>query len=299
MLDSDLATETGAMARARYLTPTNAFREKLPPVPAVMFTAERDSALAPDAPTGMAACDIADRLASPVPATTPLLLARYVNIRAGDSLSTSLRATVEIYYVIRGSGETASGADRIAWSQGDVFCLPGGSGTHHRAMADAVLWCVTNEPEVGFHRLEPPAAGAAVIAPCASRRPRSGATSMRCARPATIRTHRQGRHFRHCRLREDAERHAVDDAGAELAGAGPGAAGAPAQFRRRDPADRRRTLLLDDRRAAGRLVALRDDGHPPAAAHSHHNEGGGLATFLIVQDGGLYYHCRTIGFSFT
>ena len=37
---------------------------------------------------------------------------------------------------------------------------------------------------------------------------------------------------------------------------------------------------------------------PPTAAHSHHNEGDGVATFLIVQDGSLYYHCRTIGFSF-
>ena len=37
---------------------------------------------------------------------------------------------------------------------------------------------------------------------------------------------------------------------------------------------------------------------PATAAHSHHNGGGGLATFLIVQDGGLFYHCRTIGFSF-
>ena len=37
---------------------------------------------------------------------------------------------------------------------------------------------------------------------------------------------------------------------------------------------------------------------PPVAYHSHHNEGGGLAKFLIVQDGGLYYHGRTMGFSF-
>ena len=37
---------------------------------------------------------------------------------------------------------------------------------------------------------------------------------------------------------------------------------------------------------------------PPTAAHSHHNDGDRLATFLIVQDGGLFYHCRTIAFSF-
>jgi gentisate 1,2-dioxygenase len=37
---------------------------------------------------------------------------------------------------------------------------------------------------------------------------------------------------------------------------------------------------------------------PPTAFHSHHNEGSELALFLIVQDGGVYYHCRTMGFSY-
>jgi gentisate 1,2-dioxygenase len=38
---------------------------------------------------------------------------------------------------------------------------------------------------------------------------------------------------------------------------------------------------------------------PPVSAHSHHNDGDRLAKFLIVQDGGLYYHARTMGFEFT
>jgi gentisate 1,2-dioxygenase len=37
---------------------------------------------------------------------------------------------------------------------------------------------------------------------------------------------------------------------------------------------------------------------PPTAFHSHHNDGNELALFLIVQDGGVYYHCRTMGFSY-
>jgi gentisate 1,2-dioxygenase len=37
---------------------------------------------------------------------------------------------------------------------------------------------------------------------------------------------------------------------------------------------------------------------PPAHLHSHHNEGRERATFLIVQDGGLHYHTRTMGFSY-
>jgi gentisate 1,2-dioxygenase len=36
---------------------------------------------------------------------------------------------------------------------------------------------------------------------------------------------------------------------------------------------------------------------PPGTFHSHHNDGDEVALFLIVQDGGLYYHARTMGFS--
>ena len=37
---------------------------------------------------------------------------------------------------------------------------------------------------------------------------------------------------------------------------------------------------------------------PATAVHSHHNEGARRATFLIVQDGGIYYHTRALGFAF-
>jgi gentisate 1,2-dioxygenase len=37
---------------------------------------------------------------------------------------------------------------------------------------------------------------------------------------------------------------------------------------------------------------------PPGEPHSHHNEGDRQARFLIVQDGGLHYHARTMGFDF-
>ena len=37
---------------------------------------------------------------------------------------------------------------------------------------------------------------------------------------------------------------------------------------------------------------------PPVSVHSHHNEGTAQAKFLIVQDGGIYYHARAMGFEF-
>ena len=37
---------------------------------------------------------------------------------------------------------------------------------------------------------------------------------------------------------------------------------------------------------------------PPVSVHSHTNGGDRLAKFLIVQDGGIYYHARANGFEF-
>ncbi|TWT15176.1 hypothetical protein [Reyranella sp. CPCC 100927] len=290
--------DTVYAARSRYLTPTNSFREKLPPVPAVTFAAERDCAFAPDAPTGIVALDISARLAAPVPATTPLLLARYLRIRAGEQLALRLRATAAIYYVIQGSGETTDRADRLAWADGDIFCIPGGGETIHRAERYAILWAVGNEPEVAFHGLEPPATAAL----------------------GTV-------HFPADEIRRqlDAVRATPDTADAS----GKVVVFATAPFEKMlsltpsmtlalnsmEPGKAQRshrhnsvavTLPIACERCYSTIDGARADWQPyatmitpPTAAHSHHNEGGRLATFLIVQDGGLFYHCRTIGFSFT
>ena len=37
---------------------------------------------------------------------------------------------------------------------------------------------------------------------------------------------------------------------------------------------------------------------PPGAPHSHHNEGSQRMECLIVQDGQLHHHMRTMGFAF-
>ncbi|HEX2888078.1 hypothetical protein [Vineibacter terrae] len=288
-----------ASARGRYLTPTNSFRDKLPPVPAVTFIAERDRALAADTPTGAIALDIADRLAAPVPATTPLLLARYLRIRAGERLALRLRATAAIHYVIRGAGETIDRADRIGWGEGDIFCLPGGAESSHRATHDAVLWVVSNEPEVAFHHLEPPAADQSRL---------------------------EAVHFPAAEIRRhlDAVRATPDTADASgkvvVFAAGPFETmlsltpSMTLALNSMEPGKAQRshrhnsvavTLPIEATRCHSMIDGTRVDWQPyatmitpPTAAHSHHNDGDRLTTFLIVQDGGLFYHCRTIGFSF-
>ncbi|PIK69937.1 hypothetical protein CS379_27230, partial [Methylobacterium frigidaeris] len=98
-----------AEARARYFNSGNAFNIKLPPVPGRVFRDEAARALAPDAPTGFLACDQSDAMASPFPATTPLMLARYATIAAGERLACDLAATGSVWFVIAGTGETQAG----------------------------------------------------------------------------------------------------------------------------------------------------------------------------------------------
>ena len=120
--------ETGSpyVWRARYFSDDNGFMFRWPPVPARQFLAERDRAFAQNTPTGMIALDASSDLGTAYPATTPALLLRYMKIRAGEALHAALTASGEIYYVMRGSGESSKGSDTIAWNAGDLFLFPGG-----------------------------------------------------------------------------------------------------------------------------------------------------------------------------
>lgn len=286
-------------AHGRYLTPTNSFRDKLPPVPALVFTAERDRAFDPQTPTAAIPLDISDRLAAPVPATTPLLLARYLRIRAGESLALRLRATAAICYVIQGAGETTDRGDRLAWGAGDIFRIAGGAETVHRAAdGDAVLWTVSNEPEVAFHGLEPPGSNSGL--PIAH------------FPAAEIRRHLDA--VRATPDKEDTSGKVVvfaTQAYEKMLSLTPSMTLA---LNSMEPGKSQRahrhnsvavTLVLESERCYSMIDGVRAEWQrhatmitPPTAAHSHHNGGRELATFLIVQDGGLFYHCRTIGFSF-
>src|SRR5262245_61536187 len=150
---------------ARYYVSGEGFNIKHSRIPAHTFQAEREVALAASTPTGLIALDLSATLDIEAPATTPLVLARYARIRAGEVLTARFTATGEIYYVIRGSGESTFAGDSLAWEAGDAFCLPGGGLTTHTARTDAVLWLVTNEPQLAFEHVQAPAPGQAPILP--------------------------------------------------------------------------------------------------------------------------------------
>ena len=285
--------------RARFFDSGNAFAIKYPAVPRHIFLAERDRAFASDTATGLIDLDLSTVLELKYPATTPLILARYARIRAGESLSTAFHASGEIYYVIQGHGRTVGPDDRIDWNSGDSIFLPGGQKWTHAADEDSVLWVVTNEPQLAFQELGAPAYAGVPHAPV---------------------------HF----LSEQIE------AQLEALHNSPGAEDMPgfAVVFSSDAMEHKRNIhptmtLAMNSVPAGRMqrphhhnsvavtLCLESEGGysitsgeridwsrhavfvtPPGEVHSHHNEGPAQNRILIVQDGGIYYHCRTMGFAY-
>jgi gentisate 1,2-dioxygenase len=285
------APATEAAARARFFNSGNAFNVKLAPVPAADFTAIAAAALAPGAPTGIIACDQSGAIGCAFPATTPLMLARYAVIRAGETLPLDTHATGLIGCVLRGAGS----APGFTWATGDIFLLPGGA-QPLVAREDAVLWLVGNDPMLAFEALrEGPATLApvhypaaeierqlAIIADCTTNAATSGLAvifssdgleAWRNITPTltlSLNTLPPGEHQR-------AHRH--NSAAITLVLQGEAChsmiAGTPRPW------------------SLGNTLVT-----PPGDPHSHHNAGGVQARFLIVQDGGLHYHARTMGFEF-
>ena len=280
------APATPAAARARFFNSGNAFNVKLAPVPAAAFAPP-----GPDAPTGITPCDQSAAIGCNFPATTPLVLARYATIRAGESLALDSRATGLIGCVLRGAGQ-APGFD---WGPGDVFLLPGGAQTL-TATADALLWLVGNEPMLAFEDLRPgPVPRAAVHYPAAEIERQIALIGACTSNAGTA-----GLALIFSSDGLEAWRNITPSLTLSLNTLPP----REAQRAHRHNA------------AAITLVMQGEDCHsmvagvarpwrqgatlvtPPGDPHSHHNGGDVQARFLIVQDGGLHYHARTMGFEF-
>lgn len=287
-------------SQARYGDPENFFNFSWPPVPRRQFVAERDRAFAADTPTGEVLLDSSEALATPYPATSPLLLARYLRIRAGQRLETLRRASAEIHYVLRGAGVSHGHGADIAWGPGDVFCLPGGAEVVHEAGEDAVLFTVCNEPLLRFEALEPPRPGAARVG------------------PVHWPKHEIDSHFEAIIAREDsaeASGRALQLTSAAMAPASQPVPSMNLAINTLEPGKDQRphrhngvaiTLavqgegvhsMIEDERIDWSTGAVQVT--PATELHSHHNRGPHRMVALIVQDEGLHFYTRTPGFSWT
>ena len=284
-----------AQARARFFNSGNAFNIKKPPVPGRIFTEAAAEALAPRAPTGLIACDQAGAMDCASPATTPLMLARYATIAAGERLPCAMNATGSIWYVISGSGKTAVGDETLHWSAGDVLLLPGGP-LVHVALRRSVLWVVSNEPQLAYDASQPPATAIPPVHYPASEIERQ--LALITASSANASTSGLALIFSSDGL--EAARNILPSLTLSL-NTLPGRAHQRAH-RHNSAAI---TLVLSGPGCFSMVDGARCDWSPwatlvtpPGAPHSHHNEGEARARFLIVQDGGLHYHARTMGFAF-
>lgn len=284
-----------AQARARFFNSGNAFNVKLPEVPARLFGPP------PEGRSGVFDCDQSGALGCGFAATTPLMLARYVRIAPRDALPPlDVPATGSVWYVISGAGRVAGPAVDLAFAAGDVFLLPGASGYRIDAGDDgALLWSVDNAPQLAFERARPaPVADAVIDAvhyPAAE-------IERQLALILSIGTSDEtsGRALIFSSDRQAAARNLTPTL--------------TLSFNTLEPHTHQRTHRHNS--AAITLVVRGEDCHsmvggercpwapwatlvtPPSAPHSHHNEGARGARFLIVQDGGLHYHARTMGFEF-
>jgi gentisate 1,2-dioxygenase len=288
-------------SRARYHDPENFFAFKWPAVPRRQFLAERDQAFDPQVATSEVLLDSSDVLATAYPATTPLLLARYLRIRAGEQLSVTRRASAELFYVLRGAGASSGCDETIEWGVGDTFCFPGGNAITSTASADTVLFSVCNEPLLRYEDLQPPAAGhhervRPVHWPKSEMDERFKAIF---ARPDTEQT--AGRALQLSSAAMEPARYPVPTMNIAINTLEPGRDQRP--HRHNGAAITLAVIgegihsMIEDERVDWSDGAAQVT--PAAELHSHHNRGDKRMLSLVVQDEGFHFYARTPGFSWT
>jgi gentisate 1,2-dioxygenase len=125
---------------------------RVAPIPLERFEPARHRSVS----TGIVPFDLSGALdIDSGPATSPALLASFVRIAPGDSVTTAPIATSELFHVVAGSGTSTLDGATIAWSEGDFFVLPSGCRTTHRATTDATLYWVTDEPLLRYLGVAP------------------------------------------------------------------------------------------------------------------------------------------------
>jgi len=107
--------------------------------------------------TRVIALDLSAMLEIPYLATAPNLLANYVRICAAEQINTTVSATSEVFYVLRGAGRSETADGIIEWKQGDAFTLPCNQGVTHIADEDAALYWVHDAPLLEYLGVTPTA----------------------------------------------------------------------------------------------------------------------------------------------
>ncbi|MFQ5519065.1 MAG: hypothetical protein ACE5E3_03590 [Mariprofundus sp.] len=105
--------------------------------------------------TRVIALDLSKQLETAYLATSPNLLANYVRLCANESIRTSVAATSEVFFVLRGSGRSETADGIICWKQGDAFSLPYNQGIKHIADEDSALYWTHDGPLLQYLGVTP------------------------------------------------------------------------------------------------------------------------------------------------
>lgn len=296
-----LDINAAAARDAIFYVPEGAFDRGLAYVPPHVFAAEQRQALDPRCSTGLIAMDLSGVLGTGYPASTPLLLARYVVVRAGESLQHTFAATGEIYCVVRGQGKTSAGGTCIAWRAGDAFVLPGESSTRHEAETDSLLVCFTNEPELAYAGVRPPQADRNTVVKPAWFDGRISDEKLGLVHQRTGPQKTAGKSVIFSTTPMQGMRTILPSVTAAFNTLEPGGDQRP--HRHNAVA---LTLAIESEGIYSQVAGEKIDWipfgvmvTPPQAEHSHHNRGPRMMKSFVVQDGALYYQLRNPGFAWT
>ncbi|OZB87223.1 MAG: hypothetical protein B7Z48_01335 [Thiotrichales bacterium 12-47-6] len=102
--------------------------------------------------------DLSGNLETEYPATTPNLYAGYLRVNANESIKTDFIAASQMFFVIRGRGNTQVDQGNILWKAGDLFTLPATQSAEHFASEDAALFWVNDAPLLSYLGVAPTSA---------------------------------------------------------------------------------------------------------------------------------------------
>jgi len=284
-------------SRVRYYDPENFFAFRWPDVPRHQFLDERNTAYSEKTPSGETLLDCSSVLKTAYPATTPLLLARYLTITTGDTLTINRRASAEIFYVLEGEGTSTGLGERIEWRPGDAFCFPGGE-VQHTANQRAVIFSVCNEPLLRFEDLYPSSDGHERVRPLHwARDEMDREFEAILARPESAEV--SGRALQLAAADMEPARHPIPSMNVAINTLEPGGDQRP--HRHNGVAI---TLAVESDAVYSMIEEQKVDWiagaaqiTPATELHSHHNRGSRRMVSLVVQDEGLHFYTRTPGFS--
>ncbi|WP_322005521.1 cupin domain-containing protein [Paraburkholderia tropica] len=103
-----------------------------------------------DGPTRIVPLDVSAELGCDYPATGPGLMASFLRIVAGDTLTVDPNATSQVFYVLDGAGTIAQNGTAFSFGKGDFFALPGGGQAVLSAQSTARLYYVNDAPLLAY-----------------------------------------------------------------------------------------------------------------------------------------------------